>query len=114
NIGSSLIESLSFDGTNLIQSIAKTANANDIAIYPIHAAGLTGGTEMSAEYSNPTSLAVSQTANTNTTESMQLMADMTGTVASVQTNNFALAFQRILRDLDAYYSLGYRAGTERV
>jgi VWFA-related protein len=114
NVGSSLIESLSFDGTNLIQSIGKTANANNIAIYPIHAAGLTGGTEMSAEYSNPTSMTVSQTASSNTVESMQVMADMTGTVASVQTNNFALAFQRILRDLDSYYSLGYRAGTERV
>jgi hypothetical protein len=32
----------------------------------------------------------------------------------VQTNNFANAFVRIQRDLDSYYSLGYRAGTERV
>jgi hypothetical protein len=32
----------------------------------------------------------------------------------VQTNNFAEAFRRINRDLDSYYSLGYRAGTERV
>src|SRR5204863_6113200 len=34
--------------------------------------------------------------------------------ASVQSNNFAAAFQRIQRDLASYYSLGYRAGTERV
>jgi hypothetical protein len=42
------------------------------------------------------------------------MAQMTGGVASVQTNNFADAFKKIQRDLDSYYSLGYRAGTERV
>jgi len=42
------------------------------------------------------------------------MANMTGGLASVNTNNFAEAFKRITRDLDSYYSLGYRAGTERV
>jgi hypothetical protein len=42
------------------------------------------------------------------------MADMTGGQASVNTNNFAAAFARIQRDMDYYYSLGYRASTERV
>jgi hypothetical protein len=45
---------------------------------------------------------------------MQMMAQMTGGLASVNTNNFAEAFKRIERDLQAYYSIGYRAGTERV
>lgn len=114
NRGSSMLETMTFDGTTLIQSIAKTANANGITMYTIHAAGLTGGSEMSAEYAQPVSNQVSQAAASNTTESMQIMADMTGGLASVQTNNFALAFQRIQRDLESYYSLGYRAGTERV
>ena len=113
-VGSTMLETVSYDGSSLIQSVAKTANANDITMYTIHAAGLVGGTDMSAEYSNPTSTTVTQAANTNSMESMQLMADMTGGLASVQSNNFAAAFQRIQRDLDSYYSLGYRAGTERV
>ena len=112
--GSSLLETVSYDGSALIQSVAKTANANGITMYTIHAAGLVGGVDMSAEYSNPTSSSVTQAAQTNTMESMQLMADMTGGLASVQSNNFAAAFQRIERDLQSYYSLGYRAGTERV
>jgi len=45
---------------------------------------------------------------------MRLIADMTGGVSATQTNNFASAFQRIKSDLESYYSLGYRAGTERV
>ena len=114
NAGSTLLETTNYDGSQLIQSVAKTANANGITMYTIHAAGLTGGVEMSAEYSQPVSTQVSQAASTNTIESMQVMADMTGGLASVQSNNFAAAFQRIQRDLDSYYSLGYRAGTERV
>jgi len=114
NSGSSMLEAMTFDGTSLIQSVAKTANANGITIYPVHAAGLTGGSEMSAEHARPTPISVSHVFTENTTESMRLMADMTGGIASVQTNNFAAAFQRIERDLESYYSLGYRAGTERV
>ena len=112
--GSSLLQAMSYDGASLIQSIAKTANANDITMYTVHAAGLTGGSEMSAEYARATPMSVAHATTSNTTESMQLMAEMTGGLASVQTNNFSEAFRRIGRDLDAYYSIGYRAGTERV
>ena len=112
--GSTMLEGMSFDGSSLIQSVAKTANANGITMYTVHAAGLTGGTEMSAEHARPVSAQVSMAAMTNTTDSMHLMAEMTGGVASVQTNNFAAAFKRIESDLDSYYSLGYRAGMERV
>ena len=113
-VGSTVIEGMTYDGTQLIQSVAKAANANDITLYTIHAAGLMGNNEYSAENSRPTSGLVSQAALSNTTESMQMMANMTGGLASVNTNNFELAFEKIRKDLDAYYSLGYRAGTERV
>src|SRR5436190_16165751 len=39
---------------------------------------------------------------------------MTGGLSSTNTNNFSGMFKNIQRDLDSYYSLGYRAGTERV
>ena len=112
--GSTFLEGMTFDGTTLIQSIGKAANANDITLYTIHAAGLSGGNENSAENARPTSAMVSHAALTNTTDSMQLMAQMTGGLASVNTNNFKDAFKKIQRDLESYYSLGYRAGTERV
>lgn len=112
---SSMLEGLAFDASPLIQSIAKTANANGITMYTIHAAGLAAATEGAlAENNQPQSFAITQAAQTNTTESMQLMAEMTGGVASINTNNFARAFDTIEKDLDSYYSLGYRAGTERV
>ena len=109
-----LLEGMHYDSTSTIQSIARTANANNITLYPIHAAGLTGGSEFSAEHQSPTPISVAHAFSTNTTESVQLMADMTGGQASVNTNNFSLAFDRIQKDMDNYYSLGYRASTERV
>ena len=113
-VGSTMLEGMTFDGTNLIQSIAKTANANNITMYTVHAAGLAAGNETSAEHSQPISSMVSHAALSNTTDSMHMMADMTGGLASTQTNNFKAAFERIGQDLESYYSLGYRAGTERV
>jgi VWFA-related protein len=114
NQQSSMLEAMSFDGHSEIESVAKTANANGITVYAIHAAGLDAGADNTAERSTPTPYSVSQAAQSNTTESMQLMADMTGGLASIRTNNFKAAFNRIASDLDTYYSLGYRAGTERV
>jgi VWFA-related protein len=109
-----ILEGMSFDSTTLIQSIARTANANGITMYTVHAAGLSGGDQMSAENAQPISNTVSQAIITNTTDSMRMMAEMTGGLASIQTNNFPQAFRNIQRDLDTYYSLGYRASTERI
>jgi VWFA-related protein len=113
--GSSLLEGMSFDASSQIMNVAKTANANGITMYAIHAGGLGAANEgMLAEMDRPTPHTVTQSAVSNSTESLQLMAEMTGGLASINTNNFAQAFRNIERDLQSYYSLGYRAGTERV
>jgi VWFA-related protein len=114
SMGSSQLEGMSYDAKDQIQSIAQTANANGITLYTIHAGGLDAANTTSAENARPTSFAVAQAAVSNSTDSLAMMADMTGGLASLGTNNFALAFERINKDLDSYYSLGYRAGTERV
>jgi hypothetical protein len=112
---SSMLEAMSFNGAPLIESIAKTANANGITLYAIHAGGLAAGSEgMSADNQQATSYNVTSAALSNTTESLQILAELTGGLATTRTNNFAGAFKNIERDLDSYYSLGYRAGTERV
>ncbi|HVT43388.1 MAG TPA: VWA domain-containing protein [Thermoanaerobaculia bacterium] len=112
--GTALMEATHFDSTGLIQSIARTANANGITLYPLHAGGLSAYSHGSAEQSRPTSFIVQQAALSNHTDSLHLIADMTGGIATVGTNNFLAAFNRIEKDLDSYYSLGYRSGTERV
>jgi VWFA-related protein len=112
---SSTLEAMSYNGAPLIESIAKTANANGITLYAVHAGGLAAGSEgTSADNQQAISYNVTSAAVSNTTESLQLMAELTGGLATTRTNNFAGAFKNIERDLDSYYSLGYRAGTERV
>jgi VWFA-related protein len=110
----SLLESTHFDSAALIQTVARTANANNIAIYTLHAGGLTGVNEGSAENAAPIPFTVQQAALSNSTESLGLLANMTGGRATIGTNNFRDAFGRIERDLASYYSLGYRSTTERV
>jgi VWFA-related protein len=112
--GSSLIESMSFDATMVVQSVARMANANNITLYTMHAAGLGAYNDTSAEHARPLSHTAQQAAISNTTDSMQMLANMTGGLAVTGSNNFRLGFDQIQRDLESYYSLGYRAGTERV
>jgi hypothetical protein len=112
--GSSLLEGMSFDSTTVIQSIARAANANGITLYALHAGGLMGYNEGSAEHAAPIPVAVEQAALSNSTDSLTLLAQMTGGQATVGTNNFKSAFDRIARDLASYYSIGYRSATERV
>ena len=112
--GGTMLEGMSFDASSLIQSVARTANANGITMYALHAAGLGANENSTAERQRPIPYSVTETAVSNSTESLKLLADMTGGLAATNTNNFARAFLNIQRDLDSYYSLGYRAGTERV
>ncbi|HUP65360.1 MAG TPA: VWA domain-containing protein [Thermoanaerobaculia bacterium] len=112
--GSTFLESMGFNSALLIEGIAKAANANDITLYTLHASGLTGYSESSAENRDPVSPMVQQAALTNSTDSLRLMADITGGLAVVGTNNFKAAFQKISNDISSYYSLGYRSATERV
>src|SRR5712691_8632890 len=81
--GSSMLEGMSFDAGSQIQSVAKTANANGITLYAIHAGGLGAANEgYMAEMDKPTPYTVTQAAISNSTESLQLIADMTGGLAS--------------------------------
>jgi len=112
--GSSFLQSVNFDATSLIQSVARTANANGITIYTMHGGGLAGANENSAENQKPISVAVQQEIVSNSTDSLILLADMTGGAAATSTNNFDQAFRRIASDVSSYYSLGYSSPSERV
>jgi VWFA-related protein len=112
--GSAIVEAMGFNSTPLVQSIARTANANGITLYTLHAGGLIASNEGSADNSKPLPPIVQQQAISNSTDSLIMLADMTGGRATVGTNNFSNAFRNIRNDLESYYSLGYRSGTERV
>lgn len=112
--GGVLLEGMGFNSTSLIRSIGQTANANDITLYTLHAGGLVGMDSASAEHREPVPVSVQQAALSNSTESLQIMAEMTGGLATIGTNNFTAAMERIEQDLSSYYSLGYRSSMQRV
>jgi VWFA-related protein len=96
-------------GNRMQQTIAKVANqaaAYGVTIYAIDAA------EMNSDFSADSSIAPdpSETFSrfANTSAALQTMASITGGVSIANTTNFDLAFDNIGRDLDSYYSLGYK------
>lgn len=109
------LEATNFNSKSLIDSIAQAANANGVTLYTLHAGGLgSNSSANSAENQGAVSPIVQNAALTNSTESLRILASMTGGVATTGTNNFGGAFDRIKSDTDSYYSLGYRSGVERV
>jgi VWFA-related protein len=109
------IEGMHYDAKAVIESLGQTANANGITLYLLHAGGLAAASiGSSAEYADATPPIVATAALTNSTDSMHMLAGLTGGTATVGTNNFKGAFDRIKSDIESYYSIGYRAGVERV
>ena len=95
-----------------IEDLSKRASANGVTIYAVDAGQIES--ELSASESQ---VAVDYgegfSRKANTASSMEVMAAVTGGVAITQTSNYDLAFDTIAKDLDSYYSLGYRPGEER-
>jgi VWFA-related protein len=95
--------------TTKLDSVARQANANGVTLYMLDAADpskdlmpdpsiQTGSTDPASAFAN----------YTGTLATFSAMAQMTGGVALTGTNNFDLALQTLSRDLNSYYSLGYR------
>jgi hypothetical protein len=102
------LESMQYDAGRRYRDIASTASANQVAFYTIDAQGLLGRSDRSAEYgSYHSSPEVESVAASNMQQPLMFLADYTGGQAIVNTNNFALGFEKFGRDFGNYYSLGY-------
>jgi VWFA-related protein len=96
-------------GNRTQQTITKVANqagAYGVTIYTIDTADQ--NSDFSAGNSDAPDPGETFTRNANTQAALQTIASITGGVAIANTTNFDLAFDTIARDLDSYYSLGYK------
>ncbi len=96
-----------FDRSRLYQQLAATANSQDVTFYAIDAGGLQMGGMGSAEFSSsqdPLSASVGQH---NYTDSLRFLADETGGIAIVNTNDVGPRLELITQDMFTYYSIGY-------
>jgi VWFA-related protein len=109
----SLTQTLEFDISRRLQELTYQANANRITFYTIDAAGLRSYESTSAanQGPGPTAPGLSQLVDSvnisNLQSTLQLLAEKTGGVAIINTNVAMPGLERIARDFNTYYSLGY-------
>ena len=109
----SLTQVLEFDTSRRFTELTAQANANRITFYTIDAAGLRVYESTTAENRGPgpASPGFSQMIDSvrihNLQSPLQMMAERTGGMAIINTNVITPQLERVARDLNTYYSLGY-------
>lgn len=96
-----------YDQTRLFNELTSLANAQEVSLYAIDATGLNplDGFEAENTYSrDPTSSSIG---SRNYSDSLVYMAEATGGIAVVNTNDVSRGLGQISNDLHNYYSLGY-------
>ncbi len=109
--GNARSEAMSYDATQFFKELTAKANANEISLYPINAQGLES-TILSADkeegwgvYSRGSGLA--KPGSRLHDEALKIMANDTGGLAILNTNDIERGLEKIENDLQFYYSLGY-------
>jgi VWFA-related protein len=109
----SMTSTLEFDVSRRLEELAAQANANRTTFYTIDAGGLRSYESNSAENQGPgpqapgMSQLVDSVNISNRQSTLQLLAEKTGGVAIINTNVVTPRLERIARDFNTYYSLGY-------
>jgi VWFA-related protein len=96
-----------FDRSRSYRQLAATANSQDVTLYTIDASGLSLGTMGSAEYATSRDPSITSIGINNYTDSLRYLADETGGIAIINTNDIAPKLDFIAQDMYTYYSIGY-------
>ncbi len=96
-----------FDQTRAFAALAASANAQDVAFNSIDAAGLTMGGMGSAEFASAQDPLSASVGRHNLTDSLRFLADETGGIAIINTNDVAPKLNLVTQDMFTYYSIGY-------
>lgn len=108
NAGSAVLESRSYDVSRRFRELTAAANANRITFYTIDAEGLRISTSISAEEGSATSSTFVDSVHWNNVQgSIRMIADETGGIAIVNSNDPSKGLAKVGDDLRNYYSLGY-------
>ena len=115
DVGGILLDAQRYDLSRRFTALTSQANANRVTFYTVEAAGLRTYSYMDASNPNPNGgPRIDQIHFNNLQSSLRFMADETGGMAMVNTNNYAPLLDRMADDFDTYYSLGFTpAPTEK-
>jgi len=102
------LESLDFDMNSRYATIAQAANSNGVTIWALDASGLAADDLVSAENryieNRPSSFLMRQ----NTQAPLLMLAEQTGGMAAVNTNDWKDSLNELAKDFSNFYSIGYR------
>ena len=96
-----------FDRSRLYQQLAATANSQNVTFYAIDAGGLQMGSIGAAESSSAQDPLAASVGQHNLTDSIRFLADETGGIAIVNTNDVGPRLELVSQDMYTYYSIGY-------
>jgi VWFA-related protein len=106
--GRGTLETLDFDMNTRYASLVQAANANGVTIWALDASGLASDELVSAENrymeSRPSSFLMRQ----NTQAPLLMLAEQTGGMAAVNTNDWKESLDELSKDFSNFYSIGYR------
>jgi len=96
-----------YDQTRLFHELTSMANAQEVSLYSIDATGLNPLEGMGADTTYSRDPTASSIGSKNYRDSLVYMAEATGGIAVVNSNDVTGGLERISSDLYNYYSLGY-------
>jgi len=106
-----MLRSMEFSALRRFEEVTMIANANQVVLYTIDAAGQRqmSGTDVRDRDRNFSSH-VDGVTSTNMQASLKFISKETGGTAVTNTNNIAGGLQRMANDFRSYYSIGFRPG----
>jgi VWFA-related protein len=104
------LEELDYDMNSKYAQIIQAANANGVTIYALDASGLQTEEMVSAEHSSTKSVHLNEfMMRQNMQGPIRTMAEETGGLASVNSNDWKTSLDQVAADFSNFYSLGYRS-----
>lgn len=106
--GTATLEQFEFDMNSRYAGVIQAANSQGVTIWALDASGLQIDSTVSAENrgfeTRPNDFLLRQ----NTQAPLQMMAEQTGGMASINTNDWKKSLDELARDFSNFYSIGYR------
>jgi len=106
-----------YDQSRNFRALAGLANAQDVSFYTVDASGLEVAGFGIADSAQPEDIVAATIGQQNYQDSLRFIADATGGLAILNTNDVSVHLDRIEADFYTYYSIGYplvRTGGDKV
>ncbi|MGH9364210.1 MAG: VWA domain-containing protein [Thermoanaerobaculia bacterium] len=104
----SSLEQFEFQMDSKYAAIVQAANAQGVTIWPLDASGLQTNELISAENRQFETRPSDFVMRTNMQAPLQLMAEQTGGIAAINTNDWKSNLDELTKDFSNFYSIGYR------